>query len=261
MKQLFSYKNIEVSYNDLGKGPVILLLHGFLENKKMWTPLNTELLKKNRLLEIDLLGHGQTGNLGYLHTMEEQADMVLALLRSLKLRKFSLIGHSMGGYVALAIASKRPAAVKGLCLLNSTPIGDTPTKQKNRDRAIQAVKHNYKSFINVSIPNLFAEENRNRLKAQITQVKKEAMNMTLQGVIAALEGMKIRNDHSAFLKVANFEKLMIIGEADPVLNKDKLLKLASLTNSKSVILPGGHMSHLESKIALTIALKRFINQL
>jgi len=257
MNQFFSYKNIDVSYSDQGKGPVLLLLHGFLENKKMWLTIQPELLKRNRVICVDLLGHGKTGNLGYIHKMEDQANMILALMKSLRLRKYALIGHSMGGYVAMALAAKNTPAIRGIFLMNSTPAGDTLEKQKNRDRAIAAVKKNYKTFVKISIPNLFSAENQVRLKPQITAVTKEALAMNLQGIISALEGMKIRADHTTFLQEANLVKYMLIGEADPVLNKDKLLKLAALVEATTVVLPGGHMSHLEDKIGLLGALKKF----
>ncbi|HMK06883.1 MAG TPA: alpha/beta fold hydrolase, partial [Flavobacterium sp.] len=72
MKTLI-YKNTKVSYTDIGKGTALVLLHGFLENKKMWHDLIPPLSKKYRIITIDLLGHGQTESLGYVHTMEDNA--------------------------------------------------------------------------------------------------------------------------------------------------------------------------------------------
>jgi pimeloyl-ACP methyl ester carboxylesterase len=60
-------------------------------------------LQKNRVITIDLLGHGEEC-LGYVHTMEDNADAVHSVLLELGIRKSILVGHSMGGYVALAFA-------------------------------------------------------------------------------------------------------------------------------------------------------------
>jgi pimeloyl-ACP methyl ester carboxylesterase len=59
---------------------------------------------KKRVITIDLLGHGETECLGYVHTMEDNADAVHSVLLELGIRKSILVGHSMGGYVALAFA-------------------------------------------------------------------------------------------------------------------------------------------------------------
>lgn len=166
MKQT-SYKNISISFSDQGKGTAIVLLHGFLENHKMWKNLAPALAEKHRVICIDLLGHGKTDSLGYIHTMEEMADAVHHVIHELKLRKIVLIGHSMGGYVALSFANLYPETVKGLVLMNSTAKADSDERRANRDRAILAVKRNYITAISMSIANLFSEENRNRLTADI----------------------------------------------------------------------------------------------
>ena len=94
------------------------------------------------------MGHGDSDCLGYVHSMEENAEIVKAVLSNLKIRKTIIIGHSMGGYVALAYAEKYPKEILGLCLMNSTANADSPERKINRDRAIIAVKQNYKTFRN-----------------------------------------------------------------------------------------------------------------
>ena len=164
------YKNTKITFTDQGKGTAVVLLHGFLENQAMWKAFVPELSKKYRVITIDLLGHGETECLGYVHTMEDQADMVHHVLHELKIRKAVLAGHSMGGYIALAFAELYPDTMKGLFLLNSTSLADSDERKINRDRAIVAVKQNYTSFVRMSITNLFSENNRERLAEQIEQV-------------------------------------------------------------------------------------------
>ena len=160
------YKNTKISYTDQGKGTAVILLHGFLENKTMWDNYILPLSKNHRVITIDLLGHGQTECLGYVHAMEDQADMVYAILIFLRLRKVILVGHSMGGYVALAYAELYPDYVKGVFLLNSTARADSNERKNNRDRAIKAVKQNYSNFVRLSISNLFSEDNREKLEME-----------------------------------------------------------------------------------------------
>lgn len=254
------YKNINVSFSDTGKGITVVLLHGFLENQLMWNDLIPELLLKNRVVTIDLLGHGQTDCLSYVHTMEDQADMVQAVLHELKIRKAIFVGHSMGGYVALAFAELYPEKIKGLVLMNSTSYADSKERKTNRDRAIKAVKQDYTTFVRLSIANLFSEENREKLALQTEKVKLEALKTPLQGIIATLEGMKIRKDREVLLYLTDYPKLLILGEKDGVLNYEENRHQIENTSVELVTFPDGHMSHIENKEELKLVLKGFLKK-
>jgi pimeloyl-ACP methyl ester carboxylesterase len=258
MYKFFNYKNIKIRVKTTGHGYTIVLLHGFLENLSIWHEIASELSKKNRIIAIDLLGHGETGNLGYIHTMEDQAKMVKAILKQLKIRKCILIGHSMGGYVCLAYSELFTDNVRGLCLLNSSPLADTKDKMSNRDRAIEAVKQNRKTFIRIAIKNLFAKHNQAIFKEDIEIISKAAITLSNQGIIAALEGMKIRKGRLQLFKTAIFKKLLIIGRQDPTLDYRLLLDLTKKTTVKVVEFPDGHMSYIENKNELLPALKSFV---
>lgn len=260
MKTLF-YKNTSISFSDIGKGTAIVLLHGFLENQSMWNVLVPVLSQKYRVITIDLLGHGQTEPLGYIQTMEDNADMVHEVLSSLRLRKAAFIGHSMGGYVALAYAELYPESVKGLVLLNSTAKEDSLERKTNRDRAIKAVKNDYETFIRLSIANLFSEDNRERLNDRIEKVKIEALQTPLQGIVALLEGMKIRKDREVILHTTTFPKLLILGKKDPVLNYEETVAQIQETSVDLVTFPDGHMSHIENDTDLTKELVQFLQKI
>ena len=257
MKQII-YKNTAISYSDIGKGSTVVLLHGFLENKTMWKDLAPNLSKKNRVLSIDLLGHGETECLGYVHSMEENAEIVKAILSRLRIRKAVIIGHSMGGYVALAFAELYPKIVKGIVLLNSTAKEDSEERKMNRDRAVKAVKQNYINFVRISIANLFSENNRDRLENEIEKVKLAALKTPLQGIVASLEGMKIRKDRQFILKETDFKKMLILGKKDSVLIYDENLSQIENTNTELISFPDGHMSHIENKEELEKVIVSFL---
>ena len=255
------YKNTKISYSDTGKGTAIVLLHGFLENKTMWQDFIPELSLKNRIITIDLLGHGETECLGYVHSMEDNADVVHEVLSNLRIRKAVFVGHSMGGYVALAFAELFPESIKGLVLLNSTSRADSDERKSNRDRAIVAVKQNYASFIRMSIANLFSEDNREKLIDEIEKVKTEALKTPLQGIVASLEGMKIRKDREVLLHLTPYPKLLILGEKDPVLNLVETKEQIENTTVQLVTFPDGHMSTIENKKELLKVLSRFFKNI
>ena len=117
--------------------------------------LESGVLKGRRAICIDLPGHGQSDCIGYIHTMEEMAEAVFAVVKHLRLRKISIVGHSMGGYVALALAEREPDMLRSLTLYHSTASADSMWKKQDRKRAIELIKKNHKSFIRASIPLLF----------------------------------------------------------------------------------------------------------
>lgn len=252
------FKDIPIYFSDEGKGSVIVLLHGFLENSSMWNAIKPELIKQNRVITIDLLGNGITGCIGYVHSMELMAESVTAVLNHLKIRRSIFVGHSMGGYVALAFAEQFPDHVKGLVLLNSTTRADSEERVYLRNRAVEAVKTNYKALVQISIGNLFRPKNRALFKDEIKVLKKEALKTPLQGYIAAQEGMKIRVDREALLHFSPYPKLMIIGKKDPVLDYESALEQVENSTVQKVELPDGHMSHIENQQEVISALKNFV---
>ena len=255
---LIKYKNIHIHYSSQGRGSAVVLLHGFLENLNMWRDVQKELSKKNRVIGIDLLGHGKTDNLGYIHTMKEQAKMVKFVLNYLKLRRYILIGHSMGGYISLAFANLYAKNLKGICLMNSSALPDSIEKKENRDRAVRAVKYKPEIFVRMAIPNLFAEDNRDKFKDEIEQITKEALQVSTQGIVAALEGMKIRNNYTNLYNTLEVPIQMIIGRKDPALEYESLITQTKDTKVFVVEFPDGHMSHFENKAELIHVLKLFI---
>ncbi len=252
------FKNIEIHYTSSGAGNTVVLLHGFLENLSMWNQIIPQLSKNYQIINIDLLGHGKTGNLGYIHTMEMQAEIVKHVLNKLKIDNCIMIGHSMGGYVALAFAQLNSQYLQGLCLMNSTALPDSPEKKMNRDRGIKAVKYNPEIFVRMAIPNLFSESSRTKFPNKIKEITNEALKISQQGIIAAMEGMKIRRDRKKLYQILEVPIQMIIGKQDPALDYKSLISQTKNTKVEVVEFPDGHMSHIENKDALIYTLNKFI---
>lgn len=258
MKTLL-YKNTKISYTDSGEGIAIVFLHGFLENKKMWQEYVALFSADYRVIAIDLLGHGESDCLGYVHSMEDNANVVHEVLNHLNIQKAIIVGHSMGGYVGLAFSELYPNEILKLVLLNSTSKEDSAEKKLNRTRAIKAVKQNYVTFVSMSIANLFSEQNRSRLADEIEKTKDQALKTPLQGIVASLEGMKIRKDRENLLKQNLFPVLLILGKKDPVLNYDESRSQIENTTAKLLSFEDGHMSQIENREELKNALRDFFN--
>lgn len=252
------YKNTTINYTDTGKGTAVVLLHGFLENLSMWDAFVPKLSKRNRIITIDLLGHGQTGSIGYIHTMEDMADAVHAVLQELRIRKVILVGHSMGGYVAMAFAELYPDMIKGIVLQNSSSRADTEEKKNNRERAVKAVKKNASVFVQVAIANLFSEDNREKFGTEIDLLRNQANQTPVQGIIAAIEGMKVRKDREVLLHFAPYPILLVLGKKDQSLPFHEHADQTDGTTVNLITYPDGHMSHIENYEDYLYELQQFI---
>ena len=107
MLKTTKFKNGTITFSDTGKGRVVVLLHGFLGSHQIWESTIQSLSKSFRVIAIDLPGHGGTDCFGYVHTTELTAKCVKAVTDSLRFKKYVIIGHSMGGYAALAFAGQQ----------------------------------------------------------------------------------------------------------------------------------------------------------
>lgn len=254
----FHHKGARFIAEDEGRGRAVIFLHGFLESRRMWRDLLPSLPKGIRKISLDLPGHGDSENLSYVHSMEDMADLVRSLMKHLYLRKAVLCGHSMGGYVALAFAEFYPDYLKGLILINSNSRADSEERKHNRSRAIAVVKKNPKAYIRQAIPMLFSPSSKDRLNDAISRASEEALRTSAQGVVAALEGMKIRPDREPILAFAPYPILMIAAKQDPILPFEMLQEQMQHRAVQGAVLEEGHMSHLEEPKALAVALKSFL---
>lgn len=256
----FSFRGSSFEYSDSGNGRAIIFLHGFLENLGMWDDISRQLPASYRKISLDLPGHGASENLAYVHRMEDMAELVNALMEHLKIRKAFLVGHSMGGYVALAFGDKYPEKIRGVVLMNSSAKADTDQKKKDRNRAIALVKENHKAFIRNAIPMLFRPKNRSLLREDVNRVKAEALKTSKRGVIAALEGMKIREDRELMLQFAPYDFLFIAARYDPVIPFAMLEEQLQWEKVIPVVSENGHMGHLEDPALIVREIKGFLRK-
>lgn len=254
-----SFESTEVSYSISGKGPVVVWLHGFMEDKSIWQGQLAIFDTITTNICIDLLGHGKTGDIvtEEIYTMELQAKLVLTVLEELQVDAFSIVGHSMGGYVGLCILSSCSKKITHFVLLNSTSWPDTNEKKKNRLRAVKIVEQQKEIYARLGVVNLFSEDSRTLYVEEIKKLIDIAQKTTVKGIISALLGMMHRVSKEEVLKNYNGKKILITGKKDPVLPFENSYKEAVLTKTQFVQLTGGHMTYLESRNQLNTNLKAF----
>jgi len=242
------FRRVPVHFTVEGDGPAVLLLHGFLEDSSIYDGMMKALSASHRVVCIDLPGHGLSGVVGYRHTMEDMASAVRQILDTIGIECCTVVGHSMGGYVALAFAELFPMKTDGLVLFHSTALADSEAKLRDRERAITLVRKNAEAFVRSSVPMLFAEKNRKRLGPEIDALTDRAAKFPARGIVANIRGMMARPDRTHVLHEAAFPVLIIHGSLDPVIPTESVLAQAALSpNIRLEMLEGiGHMGHLEA---------------
>lgn len=193
----------------------VVLLHGYLESMLVWEEFVPLLYKYVRVVTLDLPGHGISEVKGEVHSMEYLADTVAAMLDKLGIGRCTLVGHSMGGYAALAFCEKYPERLDGLVLLSSTPNPDSPDKVERRHREIALVKAGKKELLARIVPAAgFAADRRQELHEYIDDLA-ETIHITEDaGITALLGGMMERKDQNEMLRRSNVPQLFILGRKD-----------------------------------------------
>ena len=244
---ILKFKNKEIFYQVTGAGEAVVMLHGFLESSQIWDEFIPEFSKYSQIITIDLPGHGRSQCIQEVHHMELMAEAVHAVLVSIGVKKAEFVGHSMGGYVALAFLERYPEMVGSIMLLNSTPAEDSEEKKEIRERSIEVVEKNKKAYISMAISNLLTPEHNKLFYREVEQLKQRAYNFPAEGITAALKGMKFRTDKTSVLEGFPGTKIIVSGKEDPIMDIQEIKKLAIGTDAFFVGLRGGHLSYLESK--------------
>jgi pimeloyl-ACP methyl ester carboxylesterase len=260
MEHYINYCGANIRYKVSGKGNTTVLLHGFTESLAIWENFSEVLSLENKIICIDLPGHGKSGCIGKVHSMEAMASCVKAVLDTEKVKECIMIGHSMGGYVALAFAELFPKMIRGLGLFHSSALPDTPEGKLNRTRSIEVIKANHGEFISSFIPDLFAPENRTSLEKEIAILVECARKMTKESIIACQSGMMERSDKRHILEQLPVPFLFIAGKKDTRVPYAKVLEQMALPNDSVALLLGNiaHMGYLEAPKKTLYALNCFI---
>ncbi|RFP67096.1 alpha/beta fold hydrolase [Hymenobacter lapidiphilus] len=229
--------------------PTLVFLHGFAESPAIWADFTRGFPAGYRLLTPALPGHGPNPASVANYAMEAQARAMLEQLDAADTEKVMLVGHSMGGYVALALAEAQPERVAGLVLFHSTALADTDEKRENRDKNAAFIgRHGLDKFMSSFIRPLLAPANRDRLSRQQQRLEKIGKATPETTILGGLEAMKVRPDRTQVLRDAKFPVLFIGGHDDPAVPLETLLpQLALPAQSHALLLQNvGHLGYFEA---------------
>ena len=240
---------------------VVVLIHGYLENMLVWEEFVPLLYKELRVITLDIPGHGISEVKGEIHSMDYLADTLALALDKLGIASATVVGHSMGGYMALAFAERHPERLDGLVLLHSTPYADSEEKRKNRQREISLIKSGKKELLAHTAPEAgFAVENRKRFRTEIEDLQQTIYLTEDAGIVALLNGMIERKAQSEMLHALGKPILFVLGRKDGYIVAEVAEKMvAEHPEAKVVWLENsGHMGFIEEPQACAKALLEFV---
>ena len=224
-------------YQSSGEGPALLLLHGFCADHRIWEAVLPRLERRYRVLRPDLPGCGRSEALEGAGNIGAMAEAVRALLRHEGISQAVVIGHSMGGYVALELAATHPDCLAGMGLVHSHPYDRLDEAEtKTRQRSIDFVrKFGSALYIKQLVPALFPAGYSDR--TVLEKISYWACETPAAGIIACQEAMRNRRDHTATLADLTIPVLQLHGGRDPLIPE-------AVTEAMSILAPAGSVHWL-----------------
>jgi len=247
----------------MGSGNAVVLLHGFGEDSSIWNEMTESLSAMYQFIIPDIPGSGNSSMLsGENISMEDYADSLFAILQKESIKKCTLIGHSMGGYIALAFAEKYPQLLHGFGLFHSSAYADDDSKKETRKKAIEFIQTNgVDAFLKTSTPGLFMDATAS--KNDIDDLLQKGKLFTPEALIQYYGAMIARPDRTHVLR--NFEGpiLFMLGAHDKAVPFEQGLEQSHLPGQSHIhiLRNSAHMGMLEEKEKSLLNLTDFLQQI
>lgn len=204
-----------IKFSRQGSGPAVILIHGFCESKEMWKAFAQELSKNYTVYCPDLPGFGESPLAANTISLEETAVLLHEWMEENKIHNPIVIGHSLGGYVTLALTELIGSELKGIGLFHSSAFADNDEKKKTRNKTIDFIKKfGVDKFIESFVPPLFSDQHLVEQREKIDELIAWGKMSSKKGVLAFIAAMRDRKDMFVVWKTYQGPKLMIAGELD-----------------------------------------------
>lgn len=237
--------DIDMFYLVRGKGRPVYLLHGLALDHSIWLEMVDTYADQVQFVIPDLRGHGCTPLGDADASLEQIAKDIIQLADLLGHQKFTLAGHSLGGYIALALAEAYPERLQGLVTVTSHARADSPEKLENRlVQARQASFEGIKVMSDELIERMMPEGELAQPDEHMCEV---VSNSSAEGFINGQNAMAKRPDRLHVLRSLPCPVLAIAGEKDRILPKAIALEVAeNAQQGRAVCLPEvGHLPMIE----------------
>jgi 3-oxoadipate enol-lactonase len=264
MRKEIRLRGINMVYDDLGKGEVILLIHGQPFNRSMWDDQKEILFPNYRLIIPDLRGYGESGLSEGMILLDELALDLLHLLDHLEIQKTIVISLSMGGQIALEMFNWGPGIFKALILADTDARAEDEKGYQNRLALSKSIAAGgMGKFTNERIGHFMCENTFTHKPEVIARVEKMMKSTPAAGASAVQRGRAERRDYTPLLGKINFPVLIVVGDRDEFtpLASAEYMHQRIRRSALAVIPDSGHISNMEQPEAFNQVLLKFLNHL
>src|ERR1035441_5999908 len=253
----------QLSYEVVGDGPVVWLLHPFPLNRHFWDSLTAQLSTRYRVVLPDLRAHGDSELGEGPATMQKLADDLAGLCREENIRKAFFVGVSIGGYVICSFGRRHGDQVAALVLANTRPAAETPEGKANRlQLADRVLREGTASFIEEMLTKLLSQSTRTNRPDIVDAARKMMQSMSAEDIAEVQRGMAERPDSVATLATINVPTLLIAGGDDSIpLSEFELMRQQISGSRLQVIAQAGHYAALEKPAEFGPLLRKFFDEL
>jgi pimeloyl-ACP methyl ester carboxylesterase len=264
MNKAMGYSGGHMAYSMEGSGQALILLHGFGESGSIWQHQTEKLSKAYLVIVPDLPGTGMSpmpeGK--SFESLEDYADLLLALLNTEGLSDCTLIGHSMGGYIALAFAEKYPDRLNALGLFHSTALADSEQRKSLRQKGIRFMQeYGASAFLQEVIPGLYSDAFRHYKPESVHEhISSSAGWATAEALGVYYKAMMDRPDRTSMLSEFKGPVLFILGAMDKTVVLEETIPQTRLPRNAYVHVMDSvaHMGMIEDPEQVGLKLNEFM---
>lgn len=260
MNKELLYQNKKIFYRLIGSGKPVVFIHGFGEDGNIWDN-QVEYLKDNfKLIIPDLPGSGQSEMIDDM-SIEGMAEVIHAIIHEENIDACPVIGHSMGGYITLALVETYWNHVSAFGLFHSTAYADSEEKKSVRRKGIDFInQHGAFEFLKNATSNLFSQQTKDDRPELISEMVVGLDNFSAPALVSYYEAMIQRPDRTEMLQKAAVPVLFIMGKYDNAIPLEDGLQQCHLSEKSYiyVLRDSGHMGMLEEKDKSNEILDKFL---
>ncbi|MFN0021260.1 MAG: alpha/beta fold hydrolase [Pirellulaceae bacterium] len=262
---MISVGSASLNVLDEGRGPPLLLVHGFPLDQTMWRGQVSELAKSFRVIAPDLRGFGGSSPIAgdnAIVTMAEFADDLAALLTALQIHEpVTFCGLSMGGYIAWQFAARHPEKLARLILCDTKAAADSQEAAEGRHKlAAKVLAEGSEVAADAMLPKLFSKRSIESQAACVEETRQVILRTKPQTIAAALRGLAEREDFTARLSTLTLPTLILCGAEDVITPPGEMRTMAAaIAGAEFAEIPAaGHMAPLEDSVRVNEAIRKFL---
>ncbi len=225
----------QIAYTKTGQGQAVVFIHGLGLQKEIWNTVIATLKENFCCIAIDLPGSGRSSYVPDFE-LDDYATQIHHILQHEKINYVSIIGHSLGGYVALAFGRLFPHQLVSLGLFHSTAFVDNEEKINNRKQIIRVAqeKKDASFFFSTLIQNQFSKQNQTQMQTSIKQWTEASKCISWQALVQYQTAILQRTSGEQWLQTTPMPVLFVYGEHDAFIDKTDIFSQALLCKKPSL---------------------------